>query len=111
MPSEQILNLNLHGIGRPIGRDFGPGEREYWITHETLEATLDACVGREDISLSFDDGNWSDLELAVPALRARGLQATFFIVPGWLGEPGFMSKQDLKELVEARMTIGNHGLQ
>jgi peptidoglycan/xylan/chitin deacetylase (PgdA/CDA1 family) len=108
---EQILNLNFHGIGRPIGRDFGPREREYWVSGQILEATLDACAGREDVGLSFDDGNWSDIEAALPALRQRGLQATFFIVPGWLGEPGFLSKHDVKELVAAGMTIGNHGLQ
>jgi peptidoglycan/xylan/chitin deacetylase (PgdA/CDA1 family) len=111
MQEQQILNLNFHGIGRPIGRDFGRNERDYWVTPETFMATLDACVGRDDISLSFDDGNWSDVEVALPLLRQRGLQATFFIVPSWLGEPGFMSKQDLKELVAAGMTIGNHGLQ
>ena len=108
---DQILNLNFHGIGRPIGRDFGPNERDYWVTPETFTAALDACADRGDIALSFDDGNWSDLEVALPALQQRGLSATFFIVPGWLGEPGFMSKQDLKELVAAGMTIGNHGLQ
>jgi len=108
---EQILNLNFHGIGRPIGRDFGQGEREVWVSQEIMEATLDACIGRADVSLSFDDGNWSDIEVAVPALTRRGLHATFFIVPSWLGEPGFMSKQDLRELVAAGMTIGNHGLQ
>jgi peptidoglycan/xylan/chitin deacetylase (PgdA/CDA1 family) len=108
---EQILNLNFHGVGRPIGRDFGPGERDYWVKPETFEAALDACMGRDDVNLSFDDGNWSDVELALPALRQRGLTATFFIVPSWLGEPGFMSKRDLKELVDAGMPIGNHGLQ
>jgi peptidoglycan/xylan/chitin deacetylase (PgdA/CDA1 family) len=108
---EQILNLNFHGIGRPIGRDFGPGEREFWVKPETLDAALDACMGRDDISISFDDGNWSDLEIALPALRQRGLTATFFIVPSWLGEPGFMSKRDLKELAATGMPIGNHGLQ
>ena len=108
---DQILNLSFHGIGRPIGRDFGPGEREVWVTPEMLTATLDACQGREDVSLSFDDGNWSDIDAALPALQQRGLQATFFIVPSWLGEPGYMSKQDLRELVAAGMPIGNHGLQ
>jgi peptidoglycan/xylan/chitin deacetylase (PgdA/CDA1 family) len=108
---DQILNLSFHGIGRPIGRDFGPGERDFWVTPETFTAALDACAGRTDISVSFDDGNWSDLDAALPALQERGLSATFFIVPGWLGEPGFMSKHDLKELVTAGMTIGNHGLQ
>ncbi len=111
MQEEQIVNLNFHGIGRPIGRDFGPNERDFWVTPETFAATLDACIGRDDISLSFDDGNWSDVEVALPVLQPRGLHATFFVVPSWLGEPGFMSKQDLKELVAAGMTIGNHGLQ
>ncbi len=109
--ADQILNLSFHGVGRPIGRDFAPGERELWVTQETLEATLDACIGRQDIGLSFDDGNWSDLDVVLPALQRRGLRASFFIVPGWLGEPGFLSKRDLKELLAAGMTIGNHGLQ
>jgi len=108
---DQILNLNFHGIGRPMGRDFGPGEREVWVTQEILEATLDLCAGRDDVAISFDDGNWSDVEIALPQLQQRGLSATFFIVPSWLGEPGFMSKHDLKEIVDAGMTIGNHGLQ
>jgi peptidoglycan/xylan/chitin deacetylase (PgdA/CDA1 family) len=108
---EQILNLNFHGVGRPIGRDFGPAEREFWVKPATLEAALDACMGRSDINISFDDGNWSDIDAALPALQQRGLTATFFIVPCWLGEPGFMSKQDLKEVAAAGMPIGNHGLQ
>ena len=107
----QILNLNFHGIGRPIGRDFGENEREVWVSPEIFTATLEACVGRSDIQLSFDDGNWTDLELALPELQRRGLSATFFIVPSWLGEPGFMSKSDLKELAASGMAIGNHGLQ
>ena len=108
---EQILNLNFHGVGRPIGRDFGPGEREFWVKPETFEAALDECMGRDDVRISFDDGNWSDLEIALPALQQRGLSATFFVVPSWLGEPGFMSKRDLKELAGTGMPIGNHGLQ
>ena len=107
----QILNLNFHGIGKPIGRDFAEGEREVWVSPETFAATLDACVGRDDVHLSFDDGNWTDLDVALPALLARNLRATFFIVPGWLGEPGFMSKQDVRELAASGMRIGNHGLQ
>lgn len=108
---EQILNLSFHGVGRPIGRDFGPGERDYWVKPATFEAALDECMGRDDVRISFDDGNWSDLDMALPALQQRGLRATFFIVPSWLGEPGFMSKRDLKELAAAGMPIGNHGLQ
>lgn len=110
MQSQQILNLGFHGIGRPIGRDFGRGERDYWIGREVLLGALDACVGRTDVSLSFDDGNFSDADVVLPALLERGLTATFFIVPSWLGETGFMSRRDLRELAQAGMAFGNHGL-
>jgi peptidoglycan/xylan/chitin deacetylase (PgdA/CDA1 family) len=107
----QILNLNFHGIGHPIGRDFGEGEREFWVTKETFERTLDIARNRNDVALSFDDGNSCDVDLVLPALQQRELTATFFIVPGWLGEPGFMTKADVKTLASSGMTIGNHGLQ
>lgn len=111
MEPQHIINLSFHGIGRPLGRDYGEGERDLWVKLHTLEAALDACAGRDDVRLSFDDGNSTDIDIVLPALTGRGLTATFFIVPGWLGTPGFLSKRDLRELVDSGMTIGNHGLQ
>ena len=64
-----------------MGRDFGQNEREVWVSQEILEATLDACIGRADVSLSFDDGNWSDIEVALPALARRSLNAAL-LYPG-----------------------------
>jgi peptidoglycan/xylan/chitin deacetylase (PgdA/CDA1 family) len=105
-----VLNLNFHGIGAPKGRDFGDGEREFWATPSIFGATLDAIVGRDDLTLSFDDGNSTDIEIVLPALRQRGLSATFFIVPSWLGKPGFITEADVRALALDGMQIGNHGL-
>ena len=106
----QLINLGFHGIGHPIGRDFGPGERDYWVSPALFHATLDACAGRSDVNLSFDDGNWSDVAVVLPALREHQLPATFFINAARLGQPGFIDRHDLRELVSAGMRIGNHGL-
>ncbi|HEX3804116.1 MAG TPA: polysaccharide deacetylase family protein [Solirubrobacteraceae bacterium] len=106
-----VTNLNFHGIGRPLGRDFGEGERDFWVKPEIFEATLDAAALRDNVVLSFDDGNTTDVDIALAALQERGLQATFFIVPSWLGNPGFMTKADVRTLVASGMTVGNHGLQ
>ena len=40
---------------------------------------LDNCQGA--VSLSFDDGNESQLRLAIPMLDKYGLQATFYLNP------------------------------
>ena len=106
----RVRNLNFHGIGSPAARDFGEGEREFWATPALFEATLDAAVGRDDLTLSFDDGNSTDIDVVLPALRERGLSATFFIVPGWLGSPGFLTEADVQTLTASGMTVGNHGL-
>ncbi len=105
-----VLNLGFHGIGAPRGRDFGEGEREFWATPSIFGATLDAVVGRDDLTLSFDDGNTTDVDVVLPALAERGLEATFFIVPGWLGNPGFITEADVCALAQDGMKIGNHGL-
>src|SRR6202012_995190 len=94
-----------------LGRDFGQDERDFWVKPEIFETTLDIAAGRDDVVLSFDDGNTSDIDFALPALQQRGLTATFFIVPSWLGDPGFMTKADVRTLAASGMTIGNHGLQ
>jgi peptidoglycan/xylan/chitin deacetylase (PgdA/CDA1 family) len=111
MAPEHVINLNFHGIGRPLGRDFGEGERDFWVKPELFEAILDETANRDDVALSFDDGNTSDVDIALPALQRRGLTATFFIVPGWLGNPGFMTKADVRTLATSGMKVGNHGLQ
>lgn len=105
----RVTNLTFHGVGdRP--RTLAHGEADVWITRERLEAVLDAAAGRGDVRLTFDDGNASDLAHGLPALRARGLTATFFVVAGRLGEPGFLGSEDVVALADAGMGIGCHGM-
>ena len=52
--------------------------------------------------LSFDDGNSSDVEIALPALRERGLPRRFFVVAGRLDRPGSLSRDDVRELHATR---------
>jgi peptidoglycan/xylan/chitin deacetylase (PgdA/CDA1 family) len=66
---------------------------------------------RPDVVITFDDGNRSDLEIGVPALRARGLSATFFVVAGRLGTPGFLSGEDVRTLLAEGMAVGCHGMR
>jgi len=100
--------LNFHGIGEP-GRPLWPGEDRYWIDRSLFEAILDVVKDRADVDLTFDDGNVSDYEIALPGLLRRGMKAQFFVVSDLIGRRGFLSHAQVKELHRAGMTIGNHG--
>jgi len=104
-----ILNLCFHGIGTP-SRTLEPDEARYWVGAAQFEEMLDAVRPYPSVRLTFDDGNASDIDMALPVLIKRGLVATFFVIAARVGRPGTMTKNDLRELVRARMTVGSHGM-
>ena len=53
--------------------------------------------------------NLSDLEIGLPGLQARGLEATFFILTGRLGQPHYLSAEHIHTLRDAGQRIGLHG--
>ncbi len=109
MHNQSIINLTFHGVG-PCDRALVPGERDVWVSRERFLGVLDAVAERRDVVITFDDGNVSDVEIALPALRDRGLTATFFVVAGRIGIPGFLDERGIRAITEAGMTIGCHGM-
>ena len=109
MTGARVRNLTFHGVGEPP-RELAPGEAAVWLDEPRFLAVLDAVRDRDDVRLSFDDSNRSDVDVALPALVDRGLTATFFVLAGRLDEPGHLGVDDLRRLVAAGMRIGSHGL-
>jgi peptidoglycan/xylan/chitin deacetylase (PgdA/CDA1 family) len=107
--STPVLNLTFHGIGEPPAA-VGVAERDVWLSEADFAASLDAIRTLPEATVSFDDGNSSDLQIALPALLERGISATFFVVAGRLGEPDYLSAADLRTLRDEGMTIGLHGM-
>lgn len=103
-----IVYLNIHGIG-PAPRILDPGEDRTWLRVDQFERVVDAAVDRGHVRVTFDDGNASDLEIALPRLLERGLWAEFFVLAGRLGEPGRLDQSGVLALADAGMGIGSHG--
>jgi peptidoglycan/xylan/chitin deacetylase (PgdA/CDA1 family) len=103
-----VINLTVHGIG-PINREVDPGEGQTWVNVSQFERVLDAVASRADVRMTFDDGNASDVEIALPRLVERGITAEFFLLAGRLGERGRVDHGGLSALVDAGMAIGSHG--
>ncbi|CDM61595.1 MULTISPECIES: polysaccharide deacetylase family protein [Rhizobium] len=94
-------------------RELEPGEADYWVSHDRFLTILDRIAShpaRERISITFDDGNASDLLIAAPELRQRGLRAQFFVLTGRIGKEGSLTADDIRTLIALEMRIGSHGV-
>lgn len=62
------------------------------------------------VAVTFDDGCETDLISAAPILHQLGFGATFYVVAGWIGRPGFLSIPQLRELRDLGFEIGCHSM-
>jgi len=65
--------------------------------------------GRPPVLISFDDGDVTNATVALPLLQRLGLRAVFFITTDFIGRPGMLSQNQLREIADAGMVIGSHG--
>jgi peptidoglycan/xylan/chitin deacetylase (PgdA/CDA1 family) len=116
--------LSYHSIADKLSSDYPVVYRDIFSAHLTCikkwkyntisfdqycEALI--CkkrIMRNTIVLTFDDGREDNL-YAAEMLRDRGMSATFFISPGLIGKPGFLSLDAIKRIAGfPGMTIGSH---
>lgn len=103
--------LNFHGIGTEP-REREPGESRYWITPERFALCLERVIahaGKVRCTLTFDDGNASDLAIGAEMLARHGLKAHFFPLTDRIGTPGNLSADDIRTLQAMGHHIGSHG--
>ncbi len=60
------------------------------------------------IILTFDDGKADALGIVLPALRKRGMRATFFVITDLVGRAGYLTWDGVRALADAGMEIGSH---
>jgi peptidoglycan/xylan/chitin deacetylase (PgdA/CDA1 family) len=62
------------------------------------------------VAITFDDGCETDLIAAAPILKEAGFHATFYITAGRLGQGGYLSRDQLRELSFSGFEIGCHSM-
>lgn len=60
--------------------------------------------------LTFDDGNSSDAEIALPLLLEMNCSATFFLIADRINTPGYISPSQMRELLDSGMALGSHSV-
>ena len=106
--------LLYHGVddGTPSPRPMNDVDREYVLDRARFEAHV-AYLGAKPadsvpVVISFDDGDVSGYRTAAPLLERHGLRGQFFIVSRWIGQPGFMSADHLRDLVRRGHGVHSH---
>ncbi len=67
-------------------------------------------LSENDVVITFDDGELNNFTEALPILQKYQYPAYFFIIAKRVGAQGYMNVDQLKQLVDAGMIVGSHGL-
>ena len=113
--SGEVWDRKLDATDREyvLGRRRFEQHIEYLARHRVPVSSLDACLrGGDDravpVVLTFDDGDLSGYTTAAPILESHGFRADFFIVSEWIDRPGFMTREQLRDLVRRGHGVHSH---
>ncbi|WP_145903703.1 polysaccharide deacetylase family protein [Roseibium aggregatum] len=105
--------LTFHGIGVPAV-PVSPEESHYFVPIETYQRTIERLPALEQkhgvkLEITFDDGNLSDYEVGLPALVEAGRPGRFFVLAARIGAKGYLTAEQMREIVSSGSVIGSHG--
>jgi len=101
--TETFIDISLDTFRHILSRSMALGKLV--SIDEAIEFSEDS---KRSICLTFDDGFSSDYQLVLPELKKLQAAATFFIVTDWLETPGYLTRQQVRDLSDAGMQIGSH---
>jgi peptidoglycan/xylan/chitin deacetylase (PgdA/CDA1 family) len=67
-----------------------------------------AALPPKPIIISVDDGYVDDVTRILPGLERFHMVATFFVITGRMTEPGFLNADQIRQLDQAGMDVGDH---
>ncbi len=82
------------------------------VTSSELWWTLDrgGPLPAKPIQLTFDDGYADASSVVLPLLKQYGFVGTFFITVNLVGRPGYLTRQQVRELTDAGMDVQSHAM-
>jgi peptidoglycan/xylan/chitin deacetylase (PgdA/CDA1 family) len=96
-----VLQRQLEGV---LEAGMQPVTGEALVDHLQLGTPL----ADNPVLVSFDDASGGQYTNALPILQRLGVPATFFVMTVVLDRPNWLSRDDLRELAAAGMTIASH---
>lgn len=70
--------------------------------------TTGKSIPPKSVMITFDDSRADQVTAALPELNRHGFKAVFFIMTVALNKPGYMSREQVKQLADEGHVIGSH---
>ena len=104
------LRLSPHLFAQQL--DFLVEHGYHTVTTPQLWAALSgtARLPAKPIVLTFDDGYDDAYTNAFPLLRERGLIGTFFVTVNLVGNPGYLTWDQVRTLADSGMDVQSHAM-
>jgi peptidoglycan/xylan/chitin deacetylase (PgdA/CDA1 family) len=85
-----------------------------WHTITLAALASDLAAGRRPAPRTFvitiDDGRVDGYSEALPILRRHAMVATYFVIAGRIGRPGYLDAGEVRALAAVGMEIGDHSM-
>ncbi len=101
-PDANIYKISVPEFSEHLTAIQNRGATAVRVFTEPAEAVDGALL------FTFDDGGSSSLEHTAGILEARGWRGYFFVTTDYIGQPGFMKADDIRELRRRGHVIGSH---
>lgn len=62
------------------------------------------------VAVTFDDGTEDNFTHAFPVLKRRKIPAVIFLITGQIGQPGYLSAEQIRQMAEEGISFGSHGV-
>jgi peptidoglycan/xylan/chitin deacetylase (PgdA/CDA1 family) len=109
MPPERETGAELYSVSLENFKAQMSWLKDKGFTPVIFE-TFRSADQTKPVIITFDDGEMNSFQQAYPVLKEFGWKAYFFIIVKRIGKDGYMGFKEIKELHQAGMVIGSHGL-
>lgn len=105
----QSLNINPNTFEQQVQTLIAAGYT--FMTARELGDVIDekAQLPKNPVLLTFDDGHWDLDTVVLPILKKYHVNATAYVIPGFLGRSDFMTQKQLEDVISSGLVdVGAH---
>ncbi|MFZ0442949.1 MAG: chitobiase/beta-hexosaminidase C-terminal domain-containing protein, partial [Methanobacterium sp.] len=107
-PTQNTLQNTPSSSNSQTAVDDQATNNEATQTTPNASSNIITASNEDPVIITFDDGFESTYSIAFPIMEQYGIKGTVYVVPAWLGSPGYLTLEELTKLHDAGWIIASH---